>query len=420
MSRTFSDGAIRKRCARGKWQWQGIVIETHDGKRKQHTKLLGVPCDPPTDDERGQRVQTGAGSRQAKAAMREWRDGIVGAAAKEAAEVVPMTNDARLKTVVFMDRYWQTRSITSVTMDGYRKLRRHMAVEELDVPLARLTAPDVQDWVDGRLDAGVSENTMNKALAQLRYACKWAVEMGWLTANPTDGVKPPKRSKRGPNPLDVATARRVATQLENIRAVGNEGQRLMADAALLSLNTGMRIGELCGLQCADVDGMADGDIHAGGLIHVRRVVTAPRGGAELKNEPKSGEIRDVPMSMETVRLLRRIREDIAKEERSLHGCFVLSHVAHRRDFLPTPYLSKVWGLYATANGVVGANGERARFHDLRHTWATLALVSGVDVATVSHVLGHRNSATTLRYYARWLPRPAVQAVDTVSELVGRS
>lgn len=73
---------------------------------------------------------------------------------------------------------------------------------------------------------------------------------------------------------------------------------------------------------------------------------------------------------------------------------------------------------ADSSSIVGVAGVKPRFHDLRDTFATQALVHGIDVVTVASILGHRNTSTTLKYYARWMPNANASAMAKMDGIVG--
>lgn len=217
-----------------------------------------------------------------------------------------------------------TRTITPVTAKGYEMLRKHLDHERLNKPVGKITADDVQGWIDDKRGKGTSDNTLNKALNQLKYAYRWGVRMGYLKTNPCDPIKPPKRAHRDPNPLDEENLTKIIRALETVREE-NPAQHVMVDAALIALNTGMRIGEVCGLAWDDVDGGADGRLAEGGQIHVNNVVTHPKGGRQLKPYPKNGDRRDIPMNPQLVRILKRRRAEAAEiAGEDLSGCYVIA------------------------------------------------------------------------------------------------
>ena len=127
---------------------------------------------------------------------------------------------------------------------------------------------------------------------------------------------------------------------------------------MLALNTGMRRGELLNLRWADV---------SKDELIVR--------GSTAKNS----QSRIIPLNMESARILK------AWESNS-------EWVFPGPDDSPLTNINQSWGSIKKA-----ANNPNMRFHDLRHTFATRLLQKGVDIRTVSNLLGHRDIATTARY-----------------------
>ena len=413
-----SAGSLRKfKKYDGTWEWQACISVTEDGKRKQLRKMTGVASDPLTEGERGsgRRLQpTGKGARRALEVLTEWRETIV-------AEGEPSANaqgDGTGMTVLeFVDYYWQTRSLEQVTLDGYSNLRKHIDHPVLRKAIEKLEPAHVQSWVDTEIGAGVGAPTVKKAFDQLNYACRWGVKMSFLKSNPCDPVTPPKRAHREPNPLDEENLRKLSKMLDNLYDAG-ETQACLADTVKLALLTGMRLGELCGLSWDDIDGGADGKMDADGMIHVNNVVAVPKGGKTIRPYPKNKERRDIPMNPEIVKVLRRRRERAAEYEgNDLSGCYVLSRPTSAREFMSTDYIGHRWNSFIAITGIKGVQGLVPHFHDLRHTFATHALTSGIDVVTVAAILGHRNTTTTLNYYARWMPNAKKSAMDKMSGML---
>lgn len=82
-------------------------------------------------------------------------------------------------------------------------------------------------------------------------------------------------------------------------------------------------------------------------------------------------------------------------------------------------LSKAWKSIADSMGLVGTQGRRPTFHDLRHTFATYAISEGIDVKTVSSILGHSSAAMTLNIYASADPASKRAAVETIGNVMDR-
>lgn len=405
----LSAGSLRKtRKYDGTWEWQACVSLREGDRRRQLRKMTGIACDPQTDAEKGsgRRIQaTGKGARAAQAALVAWRQELVSQYEND----TNATPQAGKTVLEFMDWYWSTLTIEPVTVDGYRKLRKHLDHETLHMPIGEVTPTVVQTWIAAKRADGVGDNTIKKAFDQLRYACRWGVRMGELASDPTAPVKPPKKAGRDPNPLDADNIASLHELLSNLREAGGT-HAIVADAAELALNTGMRMGELCGLRWDDID-----DTH----IHVNRVVTTPTGGAKLKDYPKNKERRDVPLN-DSIRatLDRRRAEQQEYQGDDLSGCYVLARPHEAESFMSPGYLSHQWSTFIASTKVRGVQGILPHFHDLRHTWATQALVNHIDVVTVASILGHRNTSTTLKYYARWMPNANVDAMEKMNGVVG--
>ena len=421
MSVSISAGSIRKRQKYDKsWGWQALLNVTEEGKRRQLTKFKGVACVPPTEDEKGsgRRIQaTGKGAREAQRFLAAWRQGVVSQYERE--KEAEGTHAMASKGVPeYMDYYWSTRTIRRTTEDGYRSLRNHLDHPLLAKPIGKLTSDDVQAWMTDERENGVSENTLRKAGDQLRYALNFAVKMGHVAKNPCEPIQKPRRSERDPNPLSKETLSRVKPDIEAIRD-GGDSSRMLSDTAMLSLHTGMRLGEVIGLRWCDVDGGATGDISKDGKLHVVGIIEDATGGAKWREETKTHKKRHIPMNEPVVRILKRIHD----EQSALYGKplpgshFVISETGKADKHVRCSRISKEWAKFIKYRCVVGEEGVKPTFHDLRHTFATQALTMGVPVIIVSGILGHENVATTLKYYARWIPDQSADAMAGVGDML---
>ena len=165
---------------------------------------------------------------------------------------------------------------------------------------------------------------------------------------------------------------------------------------VLAVSTGMRQGELLGLKWDDVDLEA-------GVVRVRRTLTLARGGPRL-TEPKTPKSRrSIRLTTGAVDALRRYGE-LQHAERAAagdrwNGSWGLVFTTRagtpiRRDNLH----AKSWKPLLRRSGL-----PDIRFHDLRHTCATLLLVRGVHPKIVSEMLGHSSIAITLDVYSHVIP-----------------
>lgn len=227
----------------------------------------------------------------------------------------------------------------------------------------------------------------------LRNALGQALRWGLIARNPCDAVEKPRASRPTMTVLD---AKQVAALLKAAR-----GDRLEA-LYVLALATGLRRGELLALQWKDIDF----DDHA---LMVNRTLVDLSGKLDVA-EPKTAKGRrrvDLPESV-TAALWRHRKRMLAEGRAASLWVFCDSDGGPlrgsnllRRSF--SPLLTK-------------AKLSHVRFHDLRHTAATLLLVAGVHPKVVQERLGHATIAMTLDTYSHVLPTMQRKAADSIDSL----
>jgi integrase len=188
------------------------------------------------------------------------------------------------------------------------------------------------------------------------------------------------------------------------------GDRLEA-LYVLTLATGMRRSELLGLKWEDVDLQAR-------IVLVRRGLTiSPNGGIEIDDPKRFDSKRRLEISSEVAAILKEHRKRQVEERMA-----AASGAWRDEGFVFTTHA----GGYLHPNTLYTAYFKPLRekagvppihFHDLRHTYATLALLNGIPVKVVSEVLGHKDIATTLRTYAHVLPGMQAEAARTMDSVL---
>ena len=162
---------------------------------------------------------------------------------------------------------------------------------------------------------------------------------------------------------------------------------------------------------------------AGHTIRVTHSLTRSAGRYVLSSPKTESSLRNVPFGegllavlMERKRAMAADREEFGLEwDDSL---FVIGSSVNGTWYSPQ-VLGHEWHALARAAGLVGTQGIPPRFHDLRHTFATLAISSSsgnLDVKTVSSILGHSNAAMTLNVYADALAdskREGMEVMDRI-------
>lgn len=177
---------------------------------------------------------------------------------------------------------------------------------------------------------------------------------------------------------------------------------------LFLATTGCRRGEALGLRWSDVD------LDAGRAV-MRQTVTAVEHELRLAPRTKSGKPRPIELDAATVVALRAVRVRRAQERLMLGPGFEdFDLVFARPDGRPQhpEHFSMAFD-----RRVARYKLPRIRLHDLRHTWATLALSAGVDVKIVSERLGHSSAKITLDIYQHVTPTMQSNAAETVARLI---
>lgn len=212
----------------------------------------------------------------------------------------------------------------------------------------------------------VSDSTINRELSCLKTLFNKAVEWGKLESNPIAKVK----KFREPNSKE-----RILTQGEAQQLI-NEASPQLKPILITALNTGMRRGEILSLRWKDID------FHKG-FIFI--------------GDSKSGRSRSIPINMKVFETLK----DIPQEgEFVFFNSETKTHVKDvKTGFKKACYRAGIKGL---------------RFHDLRHTAASWMVESGIDLVTVSKLLGHSSITMTMKY-AHPTPENMRRAVDKLAE-----
>jgi integrase len=273
----------------------------------------------------------------------------------------------------WLDYIEHDRDRAASTVRGYRSaLDKHLIPRFANRPLARMTADDIED-LRSELLATRSRRTAQKVLIELHSVFVFAMRRKWATSNPVINVErvavPPSTEFAV---LDVEEVMALA------RATATE-----QDAALITVAafTGLRLGELRSLRWRDI---AWGKRY----VHVRRSFSDT-----AEKTPKSGKARSVPLSDPVARVL----DALSKRER-FTGPDDRVFTTPAGGVLDDGQIRDMF--YATLQhaGIDRdrGTGQLLRFHDLRHTFGTMA-VEKFPLPTVQAWMGHADIQTTMRY-----------------------
>jgi integrase len=261
--------------------------------------------------------------------------------------------------------------------------------------LADLRPLHLQHWLD---DTDKAPATVRKHYAVIHAALAQAVTWRLLESNPMGAVKRPRLERSDTTALNEQQTADLLTALQ--------GTRFWAPA-LLAATTGMRRGELLALRWRDVD------LEAAELRVTRSADEVP-GKAVAFKRTKTGKGRSVALMAATVTCLKAHHKQQAAEKLAAkvwHDRGLVFPNRHGDPWRPSTF-SVLWGRQAA----VATAG--VRFHDLRHTHATLLLRAGVPVDAVSKRLGHATPVVTMQVYAHVLEDADAAAVARLEEGLG--
>jgi len=302
---------------------------------------------------------------------------------------------------------WLEAAKPTLRPESYRRYqdvcRLYVIPEVGKTPLARLSPVQLQRLYASRLAAGLSPTSVALLHGVIHKALDQAMRWELVPRNVADLVTPPRRSTPEMRSLSPEEANRLLDA-----ASGQREEALI----VLAVTCGLRLGELQALRWRDVD-------LDGARLRVTATYQGTIDGQAVFTEPKTAKSRrEVHLSALAVATLRRHR--LAQIEERLRAAnlwqdYDLVFASERGRPLDGNNLRQ----RAFARLLERAGLPHIRFHDLRHTAATLLMSQGVPIKVASEMLGHADITTTLRTYSHVLPGMQQQAADAMDRLFAR-
>lgn len=279
-------------------------------------------------------------------------------------------------------------------------VRGHLIPGVGSITLARLKPEHLQEYYTTTLNAGVSTGTVRYHHAVLHVALQTAVRWGLLPRNPADAVSLPKIRRAEMQTWDEDELTRF------VELAKDTPYHALFYTALF---TGMRRSELLALRWQDVDLLLS-------QIRVNRGLHHLKDGSYIFTEPKSAKSRRTIALSPSVTLLLREYQEKQKLVRAMLGIPLtdgaLAFSTPEGKPLRPNTVTRAWTMLAKRAGV-----KVIRFHDARHTHASIMLKQGIHPKIVQERLGHSSIGITLDTYSHVAPGLQEAAANRFDELV---
>lgn len=354
--RAAGEGSIRQR-ADGRWEGKLTV-----GRN-------------PTTGKQLRRSVYGDTQREVVAKLQELQEQLRGGQVPTSAATVGQAADLWFLT--------KEGSLSLRSQARYRADLDHLKAALGAAQLRALDGPRIAAWYRAMAEAGESSAARQRRGRRLRQVLEWHTRQGHLVRNPSLAVPLPRHDPEEIRPLTEQQAKDLIA--------ATVGKRWMGAIVAVALDSGAREAELLALHREHWDRP---------VVRIRQQTT--RQGIEATKTPKSR--RDVILSGPTA--------DALDYHLTTHGYDII-FPAVRGGYWGQPNFHREW--WSPLREAVGF--PSLRFHDLRHTMATLLLSAGVDIVTVSRRLGHSSATQTLRTYAHVLPSMAERAATVIGGLI---
>ena len=295
-------------------------------------------------------------------------------------------------------------NVRTATANRYELIIETYTIPRIgDLKLKKLTTRHLQKLYkelleEGRIHVGkskakgLSTTTVHSVHLMLHAALERAVKERLIPRNPSEDCIVPKPRKLD---MKILPPEHIHAYLEAAQARG------LLPMFYLELASGLRKGELVALRWEDVD------IQSRTISVSRQYVRNPDGSLELTRPKTENSVRLVSIPQAAVELLLQ------------------EHGKHPENpyLFPSPLTGEMYHPDSVVNLhkkiLKDAGLEHIRFHDLRHTFATTALQNGVDVKTVSSMLGHYDAGFTLRTYTHATRQKQDEAAQTMGNILGQ-
>lgn len=301
---------------------------------------------------------------------------------KQNTNFFPPKNEKVFRDVLLLWKETNHLKHKGATEIKYEHLIEHHILPALgNLPLSSITTLKLNEFAkqkldNGRLDkkGGLSPSYVRSIMIIVSSAMQYAIDEGMCPNSKIEAYKPPIENKE----FRILTI----SELELLECFLLKDMDETKLGIYLSLNCGLRIGEICALRWSDIDLEKK-------VIHIRSTVARVKDALTGRNclvidKPKTkASLRDVPIHSKLMSIINEIKE-------KSNSMYVVSR--------STTFVSPRTYEYRYHRILDKCGLDPYNYHALRHTFATRCIIAGVDVKTLSEILGHSNTSITLNTY----------------------
>lgn len=304
----------------------------------------------------------------------------------------------------WLDNHSKKNDLSPTTINGYENIiNNHVIPYFGQRKLQDLKTYDIQKYFDDKFNSGLSAKTLTQHYRVIKKALTYALKMKLIEYDICRDVERPKEKKFE---QQILTIEQVTQLLELIK-----GNWYYEVPVVLGVLVGLRRGEILGLRWTDID-------------FINKTITIANTQQKVKGEvifkePKTAKSkRTIAITDDIIDVLKRHKKAQAQLKLAYDGEWGndIDLVCTRENGKPiTPtVLSTSFKNYLIRNGLPGI-----RFHDLRHTNATIMLAAGIHVKAAGNRLGHSKSQTTLDIYSHVLQSVDRESAEKIRAVLSR-